>query len=94
MNIHELLRVFTESLANFRRDIGTQLREWKKNGCDNGLVIELEAVLAEADSLSRLLDSIVDGTGEDVQISELREKLVRLKEKAKVLEGQRKGKGR
>lgn len=89
----ESLDVFTSLIANFRRHTGARIREWEEQGGNNSLVIELAAVLSEADSLSRLVDSIVDGTEEKVPMPELRERFVKLMVKADVLLGRWKTRG-
>lgn len=70
-------------LAEFRRNTGARVTEWEKKkggkGEGNALVIELAAILAEADSLSRLIDSILDGTEEKVPVEDLRERVAGLK---------------
>lgn len=81
----ENLEVFTALLLGFRQRQGERVRKWENKGDDDGLVIELAAVLAEADSLSRLVDSIADGTEEKVPMSGLRERFIRLLMKADVL---------
>ena len=91
MNVSKWLEkrdVLMKELADFQRHTTTQLQGWKKKGSDNGLVIALEAVLAEAESLSSLLNSIADGAEERGQISELRNRFRELKMTAKRLEGQ------
>lgn len=89
MNI-ERIEGITAELAEFRRKTGVRVAEWTKKSDKNEggeLIIELSAVLAEADGLSRLIDSIVDGTDEKVPIDELRERFVGLKNKVEILVG-------
>lgn len=76
-------------LNKFRHETLTRVAEWekKKGGKSEGnaLVSELAAVLLEADGLSRLMDSILDGTEEMVPVEDLRARVVELKLKANVL---------
>lgn len=93
MNIEQTKEVMAllAELAEFRRSTGAIVAEWeKKKGSKNDgneLVIELSAVLAEADNLSRLINSIVDGTEEDVPIEELKGRFMRVLAKVGNLKG-------
>lgn len=86
----EKITAVLTDLAEFRRNTGARVAEWEKKGGKNEgseLVILLAAVLTEADGLSRLIDSIVDGTEESVPVEDLRERVVGLKLRAGILIG-------
>lgn len=77
----------SEALAELRCKTGALVQKWSAKGDSNELVIELASAMAEADSLSRLIDSIVDGTEEMVPMEDLRERFVKLKIKIGILIG-------
>jgi transcriptional regulator GlxA family with amidase domain len=87
----EGVRSLLDDLRELRRNTGKSLAEWMmKKGSkneENELVIELSLALAEADSLSRSIDSMVDGTGEKISVEELAEKFVVVKKKINTLIG-------
>ncbi|MDP1872065.1 MAG: hypothetical protein Q8K61_10630 [Gallionella sp.] len=103
INTPSSLEDLSDLLAGFRRTTGSTIMKWdialkkklakKCNGNENELailcelVIELNAVLAEADGLSRQISSILDGTGETVPIEDLFERYRSVVSKANKLNG-------
>ena len=74
-------------LASFQQRNCELAATWTTKGDQNELVIELHAVQVEADSLSRLIDSIIDGTAENVLLGELQKRFAGLKMKVDILIG-------
>lgn len=101
INTPSSLEGLSDLLARFRRATSSTINKWDaglkkklaKDGNENELailselVIELNAVLLEVDSLSRQISSIIDGTGEAVPMEELHERYRSVVSKANKLEG-------
>lgn len=79
--IHGLLAV----LVGFREREGERIREWDDKGSGCSLCAELAGVVSEADSLIRLINSIIDGTDEQLPISELQSRFNGLQRTANML---------
>jgi hypothetical protein len=103
INTPSSLEALSDLVARFQRTTGVTISKWddeikkklaKKGKCNENelavlgeLVIQLNAVLAEADGLSRQISSIIDGTGEAVPMEELHERYRSVVSKANTLNG-------
>lgn len=72
-------------LVGFRERESARVREWGVQASGGSLADELAAVVSEAGILIRLINSIIDGTEEQVPISELQSRFKGLQCNANML---------
>lgn len=83
--IAETIGGLLDALIGFCKLTEARVKEWEGKGGGDGLAAELAAVVSEADSLSRLITSIIDDTEEQIPTSELQCQFNNLQRKTNML---------